>query len=146
MSLPETAAAAFAILAAFPILGQMALVIGAPWGSITLGGLWPGVLPPRLRLAALAQAAILTALALIALDHGGYLDIGLPPYAIWVTAAVTCISAVLNNIHAFAHRTPSLGSGDDPDGLGRSHACRHLSLELPAACPQPAVIMTKVPR
>ena len=98
MSLPETAAAAFAILAAFPILGQMALVIGAPWGSITLGGLWPGVLPPRLRLAALAQAAILTALALIALDHGGYLDIGLPPYAIWVTAAVTCISAVLNNI------------------------------------------------
>jgi len=98
MSLPETAAAAFAILAAFPILGQMALVIGAPWGSITLGGRWPGVLPPRLRLAALAQAAILTALALIALDHGGYLDIGLPPYAIWVTAAVTCISAVLNNI------------------------------------------------
>lgn len=41
MSLPETAAAGFAILAAFPILGQLALVLGAPWGSITLGGPWP---------------------------------------------------------------------------------------------------------
>ena len=44
MNLPETAAAAFAIPAAFPILGQLALVLGAPWGSITLGGRWPGVL------------------------------------------------------------------------------------------------------
>jgi hypothetical protein len=98
MSLPETASAAFAILAAFPILGQLALVLGAPWGSITLGGRWPGVLPPRLRLAALAQSAILVALAVIALDHGGLLQIGLPPSAIWVTVAVTCVSAVLNNI------------------------------------------------
>ena len=98
MSLPETASAAFAILAAFPILGQLALVLGAPWGRITLGGRWPGVLPPRLRLAALAQAAILIALTLIALDHGGLLRIGLPPSAIWVTVAVTCVSAVLNNI------------------------------------------------
>lgn len=98
MSLPETAAAAFAILAAFPILGQLALVLGAPWGSITLGGRWPGVLPPRLRLAALAQAAVLIALPLIALDHGGLLQIGLPPAAIWVTVAVSCVSAVLNNI------------------------------------------------
>ena len=98
MSLPETAAGAFAILAAFPILGQLALVLGAPWGSITLGGRWPGVLPPRMRLAALSQAAILIALAVTALDHGGLLRIGLPPSAIWVTVAVTFVSAVLNNI------------------------------------------------
>lgn len=98
MSLPEIAAGAFAILAAFPILGQLALVFGAPWGSITLGGRWPGVLPPRMRLAALAQATVLIALSVIALDHGGLLHIGLPPAAIWVAVAVTCISAVLNNI------------------------------------------------
>lgn len=98
MSLPEIAAGAFAILAAFPILGQLALVFGAAWGSITLGGRWPGVLPPRMRLAALAQATVLIALSVIALDHGGILHIGLPPAAIWVTVAVTCISAVLNNI------------------------------------------------
>jgi hypothetical protein len=146
MSLPGVAAAVFAILAAFPILGQLAPVLGAPWASITLGGRWPGVLPPRLRLAALAQAAILFTLAVIALDHGGLLRIGLPTAAIWITVAVSCVSAVLNNITPSRIERRLWGGGDDPEGPRRPHPRLHLSLELPATCPQPAGTTTKVPR
>lgn len=98
MNLPTAAAAVFALVAAFPLLVQIALALGAPWGHVTLGGRWPGRLPPGIRLAALAQAAILACQAIVALDHAGLLALGLPAGAIWIVAAISCVAAVLNTI------------------------------------------------
>lgn len=98
MTIRTIAAITFAILVAFPILAQLALALGAPWGRITMGGRWPGKLPPFARIAALAQAAILFCLGVVALAHGGLLDIAIPSVSIWIVVAVSCISAVLNNI------------------------------------------------
>lgn len=98
MNVTTLAAAAFAGLAVFPTAAQVALVLGAPWGSITMGGRWPEKLPPAARFGAAIQATILVCLAAIALDHAGVIGIGLPGAAIWVVAGVTCLSAVLNNI------------------------------------------------
>ena len=95
----ETVAAlVFAALAAPPFAAQVGLALGAPWGAVTLAGRWPGKLPPRMRIAALAQAAVLLSLAAIALDHGGVIALGLPVGAIWIVVAVSGISAVLNTI------------------------------------------------
>lgn len=98
MTIETAAATAYAVLAAFPMLAQVALALGAPWGRITLAGRWPGRLPPRLRLAALGQAAILAALSAVALDHAGVIGPRLPQGAIWLVAVVACITAVLNTI------------------------------------------------
>lgn len=98
MTVETTAATAYAVLAAFPMLAQVALALGAPWGRITMGGRWPGRLPPAARIGAALQAVVLATLATVALDHGGVLDLGLAPAAIWGVVAVACVTAVLNNI------------------------------------------------
>ncbi|MHA1157636.1 MAG: hypothetical protein ACTSP2_02655 [Alphaproteobacteria bacterium] len=54
----EIAAYLFSVLAGFAALFQMALVAGAPWGERTLGGRWPGTLPPALRPVALALTVL----------------------------------------------------------------------------------------
>lgn len=95
---PDQLALIYAVLAAFPIFAQIALALGAPWGSITLGGRYPGQLPTKLRPAAVLQATILTILAAIVLDQANAISIGLPDWTIWVTVAVMTASAILNTI------------------------------------------------
>ena len=98
MSTETLAAIAFALATLPPCLAQIALALGAPWGQITLGGKWPGRLPGRMRLAAVAQAAILAGLTAIVLDHAGLISLGLPDWAIWIAVVISCLTALLNNI------------------------------------------------
>lgn len=92
------AALAFVAATAAPIIVQVGLALGAPWGKLTLGGKWPGRLPQNIRVAALAQAAILAALSVIVWDHAGLVTLGLPSWLIWIVVIVSCLTALLNNI------------------------------------------------
>ena len=61
----------FLILTAIGALFQLALALGAPWGEYTLGGRFPGKLPPKIRVAALAQILVMILFALIVLVRAG---------------------------------------------------------------------------
>ena len=44
---------------------QLALALGAPWGQFAMGGAFPGVFPPAMRLVAVVQIGILALIALL---------------------------------------------------------------------------------
>lgn len=93
-------------LCAVVVLFQLALALGAPWGEFTMGGRFPGRLPPKMRIAALVQIMILLVLAAIVLIRSGlafsqYYSIGAT--GIWFVAAFFVLGSIVNLI------TPSKG-------------------------------------
>ena len=85
---------------------QLALVAGAPWGELTMGGAFPGRLPPRMRIAALGSAVLLAAFGAIVAARAG---LALPRWErasrrlIWAVVAYAVVGVVLNAA------TPSAG-------------------------------------
>jgi len=78
---------------------QVALAVGAPWGSFAMGGRHPGRFPPAMRAAAIVQASLLTVLALVVLDAGGVLALGWTaalPWLAWVPVIVSLASTIAN--------------------------------------------------
>jgi len=100
------AAIGYTVLTVIVAAFQVALALGAPWGSLAMGGRFPGQLPPSLRVAAVVQAVVLLLLAGVVLARSG---LGLFKWsrmsakAVWVVVAVTAVSAILNLV------TPSSG-------------------------------------
>ncbi len=99
------AAATYALLTAFIVVFQIALAAGAPLGSYAMGGRFPGVLPPAMRIAALVQAAMLGALALVVLERARLWPMTKPldGWLMWVVVGVAAVALVMNTI------TPSKG-------------------------------------
>jgi hypothetical protein len=101
MGVTALAGAVFAIVVAGVIAFQLALALGAPWGSYAMGGSFPGRFPPRLRIAALIQAALLAVTVGIVLSRAGLV---LPAWSdasrwlIWVVVAIALLALVLNAI------------------------------------------------
>lgn len=98
-----------ALLFLFTIVGvvafQLALALGAPWGSYAMGGRFPGKFPPAMRVAAVVQALVLSLFAGVVIARAALLP-GWAPLAgwpIWVVVAFSTVSLVLNTI------TPSAG-------------------------------------
>jgi hypothetical protein len=95
------AAFAFAVTTALVIAFQVALAAGAPWGEYALGGRYSGSLPRQMRVAAVAQAALLAALALLVLSDAGVVLPSIAqtlPSLIWLAVAFSGVSLVLNTI------------------------------------------------
>ncbi len=96
-----SAALAFTILASIVVCFQVALVLGAPWGRLTLGGRFSGRLPTRIRGVAAFSALLLVFFILIVLSRA---DVALPALlpmariAIWPVIAYSAIGVVLNSI------------------------------------------------
>jgi hypothetical protein len=89
----------FSALCVLVGLFQFALVLGAPWGEYTMGGRFPGKLPPKMRLAALFQIIILFTIALIVLIRSGvvvnqFYDVS--KTAIWFVVFFFVIGSILN--------------------------------------------------
>ena len=61
----------FCLLSIFVIGFQIALVMGAPWGELTLGGKWRGRLPSSARLFPLLSIAILVFFVALVLARSG---------------------------------------------------------------------------
>lgn len=100
------AARIFITLTAVVVAFQLALAAGAPWGELTMGGAFPGQLPPRMRAAAVGSAILLSALAAIIAARAG---LAFPRWRrparrlVWVVVAYTLVGVVLNAA------TPSAG-------------------------------------
>ena len=84
-------AAIFAALAGVVVLFHAAVILGAPWGRFTMGGRWPGVLPP--------EARVLSALsALLMVVMGAVLWWGGPGWAVWTVVGLTFLSVLANAV------------------------------------------------
>ncbi len=93
------AAVVFAVVAVGVIAFQLALALGAPWGSYAMGGAFPGRFPPRLRVAAVAQAVVLVIAVAIVLARAGLALPALSDVArllIWGIVGFSALSLVLN--------------------------------------------------
>lgn len=85
---------------------QIAMAAGMSWGAYAMGGAYPDVFPPALRVAALVQAALLVVCSLVVLARAGVAFGSWAPasrVAIWFVVALSSASLVLNVI------TPSEG-------------------------------------
>ncbi len=98
---PALAARVFCTLVLLVVGFQLALIAGAPWGRLTMGGAFPGQLPPRMRLAAGASAAVLLLSGAVVAARAG---LALPswraasPKLVWAVVALMAVGAVLNAI------------------------------------------------
>ncbi len=99
----STAARLYASLIALVCAFQLALAMGAPWGRFAMGGAFPGVMPPAMRVAAVVQALVLAGLAWVLLKRAGPRPGRPVRIAAWIAVAVNALSLVLNTI------TPSGG-------------------------------------
>lgn len=93
------AADAHGALTAAIVAFQLAMAAGAPWGEWAMAGAWPGAWPPALRLAALAQGALVLAFTLIVRARTGRSPRAwdnASRWLIWVVVAVNGVSALLN--------------------------------------------------
>jgi hypothetical protein len=98
---PDISSTIFAILTFIVVLFQFALALGAPWGSLTMGGRYPGRLPLRMRAVAVAQAMLLLLLTIIVYAKAGVAFEGLHAFsqsAIWGVVAVSSLSLIMNLI------------------------------------------------
>lgn len=95
------AAITFSLLIGIVILSQGALALGAPWGSASMGGKYPGKYPPKMRIVAVTNMFILAALIVIVLARA---ELVLPSlytfsrYAIWAVVIFTAVGTVMNTI------------------------------------------------
>lgn len=93
------AASVFVALTSVVIAFQIALACGKPWGHLTMGGRFAGVLPIGMRVAAVAQALLLGLLAAIVLASA---QVALPAWepfahkAVWVVVAISALTLGMN--------------------------------------------------
>jgi hypothetical protein len=106
LDVAAVAAIIFSLVTAGVVGFQLALALGAPWGSYAMGGAFPDRFPPAMRVIAVAQAALLAAMAGLMLSLAG---LALPQWSAapvwlgWAVVAFSAVSLVLNSL------TPSIG-------------------------------------
>ncbi len=88
----------YAAFASLPIMMHIALLAGAPFGRFTVGGRFPGQLPPLWRVLALGQATILIGMAIVVLDRGEVFSVALPPVLFWPVLGITVLTFLANAI------------------------------------------------
>jgi hypothetical protein len=80
---------------------QLALAAGVPWGELTLGGAFPGQLPPRMRAVAFASALLLIGFGVVVAARA---ELAFPRWLaasrrlIWVVVSYALLGIVLNAI------------------------------------------------
>ena len=91
----QALAFAYAGLAMLPVLMHLANAAGAPLGRLTVGGRFPGRLPPVWRALALVQAALLGIMAGAVLARAGLCAAALAPL-FWPAVVLTLLSLAAN--------------------------------------------------
>ena len=104
--LTAAAAVAYAIVVTGVVAFQVALALGAPWGAYAMGGAFPGRFPPRLRVAAVVQGALLAGTIAVVLARAGIALPELSDATNWLTWAVVAIAFVALILNAIS---PSAG-------------------------------------
>lgn len=95
------AAFVFAFFCGIAVLFQLAMAAGAPWGDVAMAGKYPGRWPTPMRVAALFQASLLSAMGMLVLVRAGLF---FPDWLetsrslIWGAVAISTASLVMNMI------------------------------------------------
>jgi hypothetical protein len=63
----------FLIVSIIVVAFQLALMLGAPWGQLTLGGKYTGALPNHMRLVCLLTTVIFLAFVMVVLTRAGWI-------------------------------------------------------------------------
>jgi hypothetical protein len=98
---PVLAARIFGAFQVAVICFQLGLALGVPWGELAMGGAFPDVYPPEMRVAALFCAALLAIIGLIVRIRAGLMFPGwlsLSRRLIWGVVSLLAIALVLNLI------------------------------------------------
>lgn len=106
MKCGRAAALLYAAVSVGVVAFQTALAAGASWGAYAMGGLFPGQFPFALRIAALAQAALIAGMAAVVMSRAGLVLAGwfaASRWLVWLVVAFAAVSLVLNLM------TPSAG-------------------------------------
>lgn len=90
------AALVFVALAALTILFHIAIIFGARWGHLTMGGRWPGQLPRPARALSAISAALIALMAWVVLAETGGFPGPFGPWAIWAVVAALGLSVVMH--------------------------------------------------
>ena len=79
---------------------QLALALGAPFGSAAWGGKYPGKLPRQLRISSAVAVVVWLILAIVVLARAGLGPIALPEgltyWATWGVVLLSIVGAVVN--------------------------------------------------
>ena len=92
-------AVVYALATGVVVLFQLGVAAGKAWGEYTMGGRFPGRLPPAMRVAAAIQAAFLSVLGAVVLDAAGLVALDWTDDVEWlpfVPVVVAALSLVLN--------------------------------------------------
>jgi hypothetical protein len=92
----KAAALAFAALMSLVVLFQVALILGAPWGHLTLGGQWQGALPLQVRWIPAVSILLLLAMTRIGLGASGLLPPWGPRWLIWLVCAYMALGVAVH--------------------------------------------------
>lgn len=95
----QVAAVLFGVLAVAVAAFQVALVLGAPWGELTLGGRWRGALPVRVRVLPLVSALLLLLFAAVIAARAGIGFAGIAPRAAagaWLVVGFSALATLAN--------------------------------------------------
>jgi hypothetical protein len=91
----------FSGLTGIVVLFQLALACGMPWGEYSMGGKFKGKYPPKMRIVALMNAAVMAFVGMVVLARAEFF---LPSWysfskiAIWFVVGFSVIALVLNSI------------------------------------------------
>lgn len=99
----RSAAWLFAVLSGVVAVFHFAAICGAPVGHLTMGGRWPGALPPAARLLSALSMGLILLLAFVVLARAGVVEHSMPP---WRMRAVLGYLALAIPMHV---ATPSPG-------------------------------------
>jgi hypothetical protein len=78
---------------------QIALALGAPFGSAAWGGRHPGILPKRLRIGSAVAAVVYPVIAVAILGYSGVIEVSPPGtgrVVMWVFAGLFTLGTVAN--------------------------------------------------
>ncbi|TXI90451.1 MAG: hypothetical protein E6Q34_08895 [Burkholderiaceae bacterium] len=88
-------------LSVLVLLFLAALIVGAPWGELTLGGKWRGPLPMKVRLIPLLSIGIIAFFMVIVLARSGLRFPTLSEFSakgIWIVVAYNVLGVVANSL------------------------------------------------
>ncbi len=106
MDVTALAAIVFSVVAGGAVAFQIALALGAPWGSYAMSGKHPGRFPPAMRFGALIQGLLLGLMAAVVLSRAGLTLSQWAQASAWLTWIVVALSGVSLVLNAM---TPSAG-------------------------------------
>lgn len=75
---------------------HIAMLVGAPWGELTMGGAIKGPYRGAQKLISVAQIIVIGVMGYVVLSHAGLITGALPAWAIWPVTAMAALSVLAN--------------------------------------------------